>query len=117
MSAPSAITGAGFAMGYPVNAGAGRVLRRQIDVLQADLPPRHQLAVLGPRNVDLPELLGGALVNRFRDHPNSTPDQRTREAGDVVDPDRELPTFQHRRRRAHAGSALDGLPILALRPH
>src|SRR5207244_5415709 len=83
MSAASAITGAGFAMGYPVNAGAGRVLRRQIDVLQADLPPRHQLAVLGPRNVDLQELLGGALVNRFCDISDPTPVQRTDDTGHI----------------------------------
>src|SRR5207237_10570158 len=66
---------------------------------------------------DRAELLRGSLVNRFRDHPNSTPDQRTDEVGDVVDPDRELTTFQHRRRRAHAGSALDGRRIRASVDH
>src|SRR6266851_3243891 len=76
-------------------------------VLEPDLAPGDHLAVVCARDDDLPQLLGGALVDRFGDDPDSAALVRAEKVRDVVDADRVLAAIQYRRRSADGGRALD----------
>jgi len=79
---------------------------REAHILETDLAARDELPVLACEG-HLPELLGGALVNRFRDQAQAAAHDRAEEIGVVVDADRELATIDDRKGPAHAGRALD----------
>src|ERR1700682_1075540 len=79
----------------------------EADVLESNLSAGKDFPVVGPRDDDLPELLGGALVDRLGDDLASAPPVWAEEVRDVVDAYRELAAIENRRRRPHAGRTLD----------
>ena len=62
----------------------------RLDVLQTHLAARDELVVVGAADVDLPELLGAALVDGDGDDPEAPASMRAQEVGRVGDADRLL---------------------------
>src|SRR5438445_13151899 len=79
---------------------------REAHILETDLAARDELPILACEG-HLPELLGGGLVNGFRDQAQAAAHDRAEEIGVVVNADCELATIDELKPPAHAARALD----------
>src|SRR5207248_6066448 len=86
-------------------------------ILQPDLSAGYHLAVVGSRDDHLPQLLGGALMDRLGDDLDAATSEGAEEVGGVVDADSELTAIEHRRRGTDAGGALDRRGVGAAMDH
>lgn len=77
------------------------------DVVEADLTARDELVVIRPPDLDLPELLRAALLDRDRVHIQRTRPVGTNEIGGIVDADRAHPLVVDGGNRARSRERLD----------
>ncbi len=94
-------------IGSVMASSFGRLGSRQGNVLEAQAPLGHVLAVLRPGDQDVPQLLHPALLHRGGDHVDAAAGGRANEVGRVVDTNGELTAVLDGERGPDASNRLD----------